>query len=87
MDSSDLSAEQWRQLAEKFGRMSADLVRLIGRMQERQFAKDDKLYAMVWDTQHSLYCLYAHANEAARALEWKDKRDRPAWIDAKQQPS
>jgi hypothetical protein len=73
MDSTDLTAEQWQQLSDKFLPMVRDLTRLIGRMQERKFPEDDAFFKMVWDTQAAVSNLQSHAHKAAYDLAWKAK--------------
>jgi hypothetical protein len=43
MDSSDLTPEQCRKLAEKFGNMQAELSRVLKRMEKRCFPQNDEL--------------------------------------------
>ncbi len=84
MDSRDLTKEQWRQLATDLVGPVGHFQKLINRMQELEFPKDDPLFDLVWKAQHAPSRVQSHANRTAHDLEWEAKHRGQWWREAQQ---
>ncbi len=74
MQSSDLMAEQWRQMDDTIGRQCDYLNRLVERMKEQGFPPDDRLLAKADNAHRYMRGLYGETQPARWAIGKENAR-------------